>query len=73
MKENMKLLSRKQREMWSLSGMKNICPLPSLWETGIVKSYTVLRTNQKYVAPWNQRKMINNKNKNLLYMKVTCK
>lgn len=56
-----------------VSGMKNICPLPSLWETGVVKSYTVLRTNQKYVAPWNQRKMINNKNKNLLYMKVNCK
>lgn len=34
-----------------VSGMKNICPLPSLWETGVVKSYTAFRTNQKYVAP----------------------
>lgn len=46
-----------------VSGMKNICPLLPLWETGVVKSYTVFRTNQKYVAPWNQEKMIKNKNK----------
>jgi hypothetical protein len=38
--------------------MGNICPLPPLWETGIIKSYTAFRTYQNGGVHRKQRKMI---------------